>query len=895
MAGKRTIPWDSAAGPGPGKSAQAKAQDDQVMATNNSSIVSKRSVEKLYYPHEPHFFRYFVPKFQRRAPLINRGYWLRLRVIDVLVRDFLRGARERGRTAVVVNLGCGSDVLPWQCLTRYPEESKSARFVDVDFPDLIERKRKTVLGTPELVGAFTGLRDAGELVKPVVFRSDQYAQIGCDLSDLRTLRQGLEAVLGDFTQCEFIFIAEVSITYMETEGADEVIRWASTVGDAEFVLLEQILPDGEDHPFASTMLSHFHKLNTPLKSVSTYPTIGDQYSRFRSRGWETVHVWTLWQAWADGTFLSASERHKLDEVEPFDEWEEFALFASHYCLVHAKAKSNATAVPAPSIPCCKKLPLREATLQFDECPGQRGQRRFAAAMQLSQDRPQPLMLNVMGLGTKARLQSCDVFSAGATETGETFSFGGGGPTARMCHSLTDLGSAGVLLAGGRGSPSSPLKDCWLLNKSLKTWRRTHDLPTPLHRHSVTALGESGLSLLVGGKGETGAFDGCLLYHHEVGWVSCEVDGDRPAAVYGAVLCCRGISGVARFSGIYVGGLEDGLISNQVLKWEVDVSNFKKPTVRFTKLRLPDAEESRHLLARFGATCLQYDDQFILLGGVAKDHLLGREDEVLLCSVSMDGATITGRLLWQGSQSGESLPRPLFIGHSAVLMPGGDVVVAGGGATCFSMGTFWNKGVFTLRIPIPDGQEFETLNRGSSWVHNKTVDIFPGEQGPLAATKLRDGGGRASITAIRRIKLETEADFLKVVREGRPAVLDGLGLGRCVSTWTLDYLVDRIGADRKVVIHEAATQAMDFTAKNFRYVTTRFGEFARRVSQGDRLYLRALSDEKPTEKPAVLAEDFPELAADFVLPQELSLVTRALFSSVLRLSGPVNMWLHYDVS
>jgi tRNA wybutosine-synthesizing protein 4 len=44
------------------------------LQTNNSSIVSKRSVERLYFPNEPHFFRYFVKKPQRRSPLINRGY-----------------------------------------------------------------------------------------------------------------------------------------------------------------------------------------------------------------------------------------------------------------------------------------------------------------------------------------------------------------------------------------------------------------------------------------------------------------------------------------------------------------------------------------------------------------------------------------------------------------------------------------------------------------------------------------------------------------------------------------------------------------------------------------------------------------------------------------------------
>ncbi len=89
--------------------------------------------------------------------------------------------------------------------------------------------------------------------------------------------------------------------------------------------------------------------------------------------------------------------------------------------------------------------------------------------------------------------------------------------------------------------------------------------------------------------------------------------------------------------------------------------------------------------------------------------------------------------------------------------------------------------------------------------------------------------------------------------------------------------------------------MDFTAKNFRYVTTEFGDFARRAGQGDKLYLRALSQDKPSKKPAVLADDFPALAPDFVLPAQLSLVAENLFSSVLRMSGPVNMWLHYDVS
>lgn len=80
-------------------------QDDSIMGTNNSSIVSKRSVERLYYPHEPHFFRWFVKKPQRRAPLINRGYWLRMKAVDHVVRQFLEESTTKQK--LVINLGCG--------------------------------------------------------------------------------------------------------------------------------------------------------------------------------------------------------------------------------------------------------------------------------------------------------------------------------------------------------------------------------------------------------------------------------------------------------------------------------------------------------------------------------------------------------------------------------------------------------------------------------------------------------------------------------------------------------------------------------------------------------------------------------------------------------------------
>lgn len=96
------------------------------------------------------------------------------------------------------------------------------------------------------------------------------------------------------------------------------------------------------------------------------------------------------------------------------------------------------------------------------------------------------------------------------------------------------------------------------------------------------------------------------------------------------------------------------------------------------------------------------------------------------------------------------------------------------------------------------------------------------------------------------------------------------------------------------MHESHSRKMDFNAKNFRYVTMNFGEFAKEVQDGKRLYLRALSAEAPANQPARLEQDFSALASDFVLPEQLSICRKNMHSSILRVSGPVNMWLHYGI-
>jgi hypothetical protein len=58
--------------------------------TNDSSIVSKRSVERTGYnikTAQHQWFRHFVKKPARRAPLINLGYFVRMKAIEKVVDE----------------------------------------------------------------------------------------------------------------------------------------------------------------------------------------------------------------------------------------------------------------------------------------------------------------------------------------------------------------------------------------------------------------------------------------------------------------------------------------------------------------------------------------------------------------------------------------------------------------------------------------------------------------------------------------------------------------------------------------------------------------------------------------------------------------------------------------
>ena len=143
-------------------------------------------------------------------------------------------------------------------------------------------------------------------------------------------------------------------------------------------------------------------------------------------------------------------------------------------------------------------------------------------------------------------------------------------------------------------------------------------------------------------------------------------------------------------------------------------------------------------------------------------------------------------------------------------------------------------------------------------------------------------------------LSTKA-FTSITTSGQPYISRNVALGPCVTEWqSLDAVKNRVGIDRSVVVHISNDHHMDFQHKNFNYIKKSFGVFIDDFKLGQKQYLRSLASNDPAAKPADLVVDFPRLAKDFHLLDQLTSITESIHSSVLRISGFVDMWLHYDV-
>lgn len=127
-----------------------------------------------------------------------------------------------------------SDPLPFEYLGKHPELCANAVFIDVDYPQLIERKLSLIKQHDALLHLLPDIEyPAGDNVEKA--RTARYRAYGCDLRNLDAFDATLRSSFNlDSCSVAILFVAEVSVAYMDIEPANKLMKWAFTLPDGKF-------------------------------------------------------------------------------------------------------------------------------------------------------------------------------------------------------------------------------------------------------------------------------------------------------------------------------------------------------------------------------------------------------------------------------------------------------------------------------------------------------------------------------------------------------------------------------------------------------------------------------------------------------------------------------------
>lgn len=648
------------------KDRRKKQYDDlQVQGTNNSSIVSKRSVELLYstklQPELTTWFKFFVPKGKRRSPAINRGYWIRMESIKRLVMKIINN--NPTKKINIINLGCGFDPLPFQLLEIYSETRDHLCFLDIDYPELLDNKLELIKKSTEVLDILNDLQEITkeELELGMKLKSANYKILGCDLKNEKLYQEQLESM------CEpesvSVFIAEVSLAYMHHQDANKIIDISSKLPNSHFLILEQILPVDKYHSFAKKMLYHFEHLRSPLKCVEHYPKIENQRERF-SQWFHFIEIHDLLQNW--NLLIDADTKSKVKQIEEFDEWEEFIVFCQHYTIVHATNQDSVSLYQKQTIMPPPKFTTDPTPIEVRVDENTSLELKFAAS---ALHHGKIIIHGGLAQTRTNQVLSYD-YSTGQMTPLETIN----PPSARMCHTLTPIANGQLLMVGGRGRPHQTFTDVYKLTDN--AWVQMKSLPNGRSRHSAVSVA-NGKYVLICGDG-----DGCekddvfQMYNVEQNtWISLQQEHEAIPPVSSSSIVMTG-----EYTGVIYGGMIEDVtpeINYSIYEFEINMANHQ---IRLHKL------DSNLQFGRIGSQSLVKENKLYIIGGILKEKPTNRFDSIITYDLirKQFSSTDFGSDIWTHRS-------PTMIGFSLVTLPDqNQACIVGGGGVCYSFGSSYNS-------------------------------------------------------------------------------------------------------------------------------------------------------------------------------------------------------------
>ncbi|KAJ2940780.1 hypothetical protein O0L34_g14893 [Tuta absoluta] len=300
------------------------AEDEAIIATNTDATECKRcAVELGYWKDE--YIGFFSKRSERKAPEINRGYYARVKGMEMFIHQFLERC---GTKCQIINLGCGFDTLYW----RLEEATRAGvTFVELDLPAVTAKKLAVIKRNKLLLEKIT--REDGEVVVRGglggELHADGYHLVGCDLRVLSDVRRALAAarVAPD---APTLVLSECVLVYLRPEPAAALLRHlAATFPRLALVIYEQCSLGDK---FGEVMARNLAARGCALAGDWQQESPAAQAARLRALGFDAARAWDMDAVWRA---LPDDDRARVDALEMLDERELLTQLHKHYALAVA--------------------------------------------------------------------------------------------------------------------------------------------------------------------------------------------------------------------------------------------------------------------------------------------------------------------------------------------------------------------------------------------------------------------------------------------------------------------------------------------------------------------------------------------------------------------------------
>lgn len=310
-------------------------------STANDAISSKFSAITLRY-YDDYFLKLMFESqgrtFARKPPIINRGYYTRVKVITDVISMFLRKTSNFDKRQIL-SLGAGFDTTVYKLFSSSDISlTQGLKYIEVDFEKVVRKKAIFTMKKDVL----TKILPSNELASTAPnfkitdgFKFGSYTLLSCDLSDISTFRTLLDRAGVDFTVPTFV-LTECVLVYITKQHATELVATIGEIfSDAFWLSYDMVNPLDM---FGVQMLNNLTSAGHRIPGFTDFPSLESQKERFSNVGWVGSKSCTMLGAF--NYFISEEEKLRLTTLEIFDELEEWELIMNHYALT-AAAKGTA--------------------------------------------------------------------------------------------------------------------------------------------------------------------------------------------------------------------------------------------------------------------------------------------------------------------------------------------------------------------------------------------------------------------------------------------------------------------------------------------------------------------------------------------------------------------------